>query len=211
MVPHPTQVFHITHINNLPSIITDDGLRACADLRSGRENYTDIAHQHIQDRRAQIIVPCGPGGNLHEYVPFYFAPRSPMLYAICKGQVAGYNGKQEEIIYLVSSVQAVEQSELSFVFTDGHATKAFTGFYDDLSRLTEVDWKIMRARHWADTPEDGDRKRRRQAEYLVHRFFPWKLISEIGVSSEQMAEQLIPVLSRHSHQPLVRVQKGWYY
>lgn len=43
-----------------------------------------IAHNTIQDRRAQTYVPCLPGGNPHDYVPFYFAPCSPMLYAAHK-------------------------------------------------------------------------------------------------------------------------------
>ena len=42
---------------------------------------------------------------LADYVPFYFAPRSPMLYAIYKCNVQDYTGSQEEIVYLVSTVE----------------------------------------------------------------------------------------------------------
>jgi len=80
MIPQPTLIFHITHVNNLPLILAAGGLRTCQDLRNANVGYTDVAYQTPQDRRASVNVPCGPGGTLHHYVPFYFAPRSPMLY-----------------------------------------------------------------------------------------------------------------------------------
>ena len=30
--------------------------------------------------------------------------------------------------------------------------------------------------------EDNDRKRKRQAEFLVHKFFPWQLVTEKGIA-----------------------------
>ncbi|MBZ8182847.1 DUF4433 domain-containing protein [Oscillatoria salina IIICB1] len=83
----PTPIYHITHVNNLSSILNSSGLIAFNQLKQQRANYTDIAHQTIQDRRARKQVPCGAGGVLHDYVPFYFAPRSPMLYTINRGNV----------------------------------------------------------------------------------------------------------------------------
>ena len=85
----PTRVFHITAIENLPLILAHGGLRCVSDLRRDGTAYANIAHSHLQDRRATTPVRCGPDGCLHDYVPFYFAPRSPMLYAIYKGNVAG--------------------------------------------------------------------------------------------------------------------------
>ncbi len=67
--------------------------------------YTSIAHQNIQDRRAYTQVPCGPRGWLHDYVPFYFGVRSPMLFTISRGNVEGYDRDQEDVIYLVSTAQ----------------------------------------------------------------------------------------------------------
>ena len=56
-------------------------------LRDRETNYTNIAYESIQDRRSIKSVPCGVGGSLHDYVPFYFAPRSPMLYTIHRGNL----------------------------------------------------------------------------------------------------------------------------
>jgi hypothetical protein len=56
-----------------------------------------------------------------------------------------------------------------------------------------------------DTTEDGDRKRRRQAEFLVHRFFPWTLVDEIGVMTRQMAHDVQQILQTSAHRPQVTV------
>ena len=77
MPPLPTPIYHITHIENLGSILRAGGLRAVGRLREQGAGYQSIAYPHIQDRRGGVRVPCGVGGSLHDYVPFYFAPRSP--------------------------------------------------------------------------------------------------------------------------------------
>lgn len=147
-----TRIYHITHINNLTSILTTGGLIANSRVRQQQTSYIDIAHEHIQDRRAITKVPCSSGGCLHDYVPFYFAPRSPMLYAIHKQNVDGYSGGQQPIIYLVSEAYTVGNSGLKFAFTDGHAIMAYSDFYHELSDLQSViDWKLMKSKYWANT------------------------------------------------------------
>jgi hypothetical protein len=56
-----------------------------------------------------------------DYVPFYFAPRSPMLYKLHKGGVPNYTNGQDPLVYLVSSAEAVAASGASFVFSGGVA------------------------------------------------------------------------------------------
>lgn len=79
-------LYHITDFNNLESILQQDGLLANNLVREKAVEYENIAHTNIQGRRVNKTVPLPPYGNLHDYVPFYFAPRSPMLYAILKGR-----------------------------------------------------------------------------------------------------------------------------
>ena len=47
------------------------------------------------------MVPIGPGGAVSDYVLFYFAPRSPMMYAIHRGNVPTYGELGTGIDYLV--------------------------------------------------------------------------------------------------------------
>jgi hypothetical protein len=206
-----TLIYHITHLGNLPSILAERGL-CCDGLRAERRlPCKGIAHESIKTRRAKTRVPVSSGGVLADYVPFYFAPRSPMLYTIHGGNVEGYTEGQVPVVHLVAQAERVVGDNLAFAFTDGHAVIALSDFYDDLVRLDRVDWNIMRERYWADTSEDGDRKRRRQAEFLVHRFLPWSYIEEIGVINSAVAERVRAILADQANAPNVVVRRDWYY
>lgn len=205
------RIFHITAARNLPSILAEGGICCDAVAASRGLSAIGVAHEHIKARRARKPVPVAPGGTLADYVPFYFAPRSPMLFAIHTGAVEGYAQGQEPIVHLVSAVDAVSQRGLPSVFTDGHAVMDISRFFTDLTDLDQIDWQIMRTTYWNDTNEDGDRKRRRQAEFLVHRFFPWPLVSEIGVMTTRAADYINRVLEPASHRPPVTVRRDWYY
>ncbi len=205
----PTLIYHITHIDNLPAILAAGGLRC---YRSVCETgYTNIAHESIQDRRAVTRVPLPPGGDLHDYVPFYFAPRSPMLYAIHAGYVVGYRGGEGSIVHVVTSVEAVRKAALRFVFTDGHAIMPLTRFHDDLKDLEAIDWPLMRERYWADTDDDPDRKRRRQAEFLVHHALPWGLVHRVGVRDARAKSHAEDLLAAAGHATEVVAKPKWYY
>jgi hypothetical protein len=206
-----TAIYHITHIRNLQNILADGGLW-CDHIVSERNlAHVGIAHQHIKDRRAQKVVPCAPGGMVADYVPFYFAPRSPMLFSIHKGNIEGYQDGQRPLLHLVSSAEAVQSAGFPLIFTDGHAEMDISRFFTSLQDLKEIDWEIMRSSYWANTLEDGDRKRRRQAEFLVWQFFPLDLVETIGVINQSMAQQVSGLLQPLAKKPVIQVQPAWYY
>lgn len=150
---------------------------------------------------------------MHDYVPFYFGPLSPMMLNLKTGRVAGYNEGQKPLIYLVSTAQDVEASGAGFVFSDGHGLAAFTEWFDDLSALNQIDWKVVLARYWKDTLEDMDRKRRKQAEFLIYRFCPWALIQEIVVMNQVVKERVEKILGEYPEELCrpVSVRSDWYY
>jgi hypothetical protein len=200
-------IYHITSVDNLPGIIKAGGLLCNRDAKN--IEFVNIGHQNIKDRRTRKKVPCGPGGVVADYVPFYFAPRSPMLFTINKGNVEGYTHGQGPIVHLVSSTEAVDAEGLDWVFTEGHAVIDYTDFFDDFADLGKIDWPLMNARYWSDTDADGDRLRRRQAEFLVHGFFPWKLVLGIGVCNTATAQKAQGIVN--GKVPPVEVRQGWYY
>jgi len=209
-----TDIYRIIHIDNLPGILQRGGVLAPNMTPDNDIPYKVIHHQHIQERRCNRQVTCGPGGTIHDYVPFFFGPLPPMLYAIHKGNIQGYDEGQGPLIYLVSSAQAVEASGAAFVFTDGHAIMApLTNFFTDLAHLDRLDWGVIRGKYWFDSPQYPDRCRKRQAEFLVHRFFPWPLIEEIGVFDAPMQVRAVSIIKRfpESERVLVHVQRNWYY
>lgn len=204
------EIYHITHISNLSSILEAGGLLANSQLKPNQ--YTDIAHSSIQDRRASIQVPWVPGGTLHDYVPFYFAPRSPMLYAINKGNVQGYQGGQNPILHLAVELDLIMNCGLDYVFTDGHAIMTYSEFYKDLGALNHaIDWALMNSNYWFDTEKYPDRKRRRQAEFLVHQFCPWNCVAQIGVIDATIQNQVRNLLRQYSDPTPVKVYRNWYY
>jgi len=50
--------------------------------RNGGIEFRLISNEELDHKRAATAVPCGPGGTPHDYVPFHFGPRSPMISRI---------------------------------------------------------------------------------------------------------------------------------
>lgn len=203
-------IFHITHISNLASILEQGGLWSINHIPSSLKPSSS-AHANIQNIRAATRVPAGRGGVLHDYVPFYFGELSPMLFTISRGNVAGRVG-QEEMIYLVSAVESAITGGLSWVFTDGHAiVERLTRFFDHVDDLVEVDWTIVRARYWGDTVEEPDRKRRKQAEFLVYEHFPASLFGAVAVMNSQVRMIAEEIVADASSGLSVVERPAWYY
>jgi len=210
-MPGQIKLYHITHMRNLASIVENGCLLSQGEVQVSKIGFANIAHATLQDRRASTRVPCGPGGTLHDYVPFYFAPRSPMLFTIHRGNVEGYDEGQRPVLHLVTSIKSVLEAGSEFVFTDGHAIMVYTDFYIDLRDLDQLDWDVMKSRYWADTEEDMDRCRRRQAEFLIHARFPFRAIEEIGVIDRNVQADVASLLREIAFQPAVTVRSGWYF
>lgn len=141
--PNPVFIYHITAIANLAAIGTSKVLLAKNGLVAGHVAHASIAYEHIQDRRSQKIVPIAPSGSLHDYVPFHFAPRSPMLLAIHGGNVLNCPYRQEDIVHLVSTAEDVAAAGLPFVFSNYHAVLDFAEFFAQLASLDRIDWPLF--------------------------------------------------------------------
>lgn len=204
-------IYHLTHIDNLPTIIEHGAIWSKNHLMSSGLQTINIAHQNIQQRRSQRLVPCAPYGVLHDYVPFYFATRSPMLYAIYKNRVQDYHGEQDSIIYLVSGIEKLQATKQQFVFTDGHAATDFAQFFVDLADLDQIDWGIMKELYWQDTEDDNNRKWRRQAECLVYHSCPLDAFHGIAVKNEFSLNKVKSRLEQAQLSLPVRIRQEWYF
>lgn len=135
-----------------------------------------------------------------------------MLYSNHKQNVAGYQGGQIPILYIVSTVEAVQQANLSFCFTDGHAAMNYAEFYNDLDLLgTTIDWKLMQSKYWSDTENDPNRQFRRNAEFLVHDRLPWELMIGIAVINSDIKVKVDRILQNFNCNTPVKVYREWYY
>lgn len=202
-----TPIYHITHIDNLWSIVAAGRLWSDAQRTHQGLLNTNIGYSHIKGRRMRRQVPVAARGVLGDYVPFNFCHRSVMLYVIHRGH-ADYAGGQMPIVHLVSSVEAVIASGRPWAFTDRHADLAYANYYDNLTELTQLDWQVMPLVQWGG---DDERKERRQAEFLVHDWLPWEAIERIGVHNDEMAVRAKTAITSASHRPAVQIELGWYY
>jgi len=183
------------------------GCIANNDCSGAQREPVGIAHIDLKERRASKTIEVAAGGTLADYVPFYFAPRSPMLYAIAGGWVSGYGGSQEDVLHLVCSIEELATPG-RFVITNRHPIAALAQQYANLDVLDELDWPLMNATYWNDTDKDGDRKSRRQAEFLVHRSVPIEAVRLVGAMTKTAAERATKLLSAMPHPTPVVVRRG---
>ena len=163
-------IFRICHINNLDWHIRN-GL-VCKNSILKNERFISIGNKDLIENRIKRRVPIHPFGTLSDYVPFYFAPSSVMMYNI----KTGFNGiekrQNSELIIFVSSIHKLIELEIPFVFTDRHAYLATANFYSKSEHLNNIDWKILQERDFKRDNEDLEKMERYQAEALVYNILP---------------------------------------
>jgi hypothetical protein len=211
--PVPTPVYRLVYVDNLETILARGALHSPNTKPNDGLPYRTIHDASVQESRHLKAIPCGPGGMLHDYVPFYFGTHSVMLLKLKTGRVLGYNEGQEPLVYLVTTMQDVIASGAGWVFTDGHGLATFTSWYDDPAKLTEVDWSLVKERYWSDTSQDGDRQRRKQAEFLVHDLLDWNTVRGIMVFNAAAKLRVAAILDKYPNRrrPPVAEKPGWYY
>lgn len=136
-----------------------------------------------------------------------------MLGAIHKGRVPAYQGGQRDVVYLVAHAETVAAAVPNWCFTNGHAVEAVTDFYADLKDLSQVDRAAVETWRWGGKwlLNDPDIMRRKQAEFLVHQKFPWRLVARLGVLDAAMLAQVRALIAGAAHCPGVTIQPQWYY
>jgi HD superfamily phosphodiesterase len=180
-------IYHFTHIDNLESILKYGLLSTNLKQKKGIK-HSVIAYEGIQDRRATMEVPCGPGGVVHDYAPLYFCTRSPMLYAVVTGKIAD----EQLIVYLEYPISIIE--DYPSVFTDASAnTGTPPNFYDDPEDLDKINWEIVDTWKWGqkyDVPGETSRKQAKMAEVLIHKRLDCSKINRIVVWNKSIADEV---------------------
>ncbi|WP_125779433.1 type II toxin-antitoxin system toxin DNA ADP-ribosyl transferase DarT [Pseudoalteromonas rubra] len=199
------KVSHITHIDNLGSIVRQACLWSDAKrIELGLVNQ-NIGYSHIKQRRLVRPVNVAAGGTIGQYVPFNFCPRSVMLFVIHKGHL-DYQGGQDRILHLISDTDTIRLTNQHCFFTDIHADLDYAEQIDDFSRITELDInRIINERYWQDFKEE------KQAEFLAFESVPWATIQQIGVKTQAIANEVNALIHMAAHKPEVVVEPQWYY
>jgi len=201
-------IYHITDVSNLPHILAAGGLRSDAALKTAGVQPTVIGNNIIKQRRLQeLTVPCCGGRFVGEFVPFYFCPRSPMLFTINRGNTGRTSGCQKDIVHLVSSMKIAIELRRDWAFSSGNAGARLTDFFADVADLAELDWGIIRSNDWAGE----SRRDKKAAEFLVADFVPWEAIQSIGCYDAEIAQQVNKLLKDFTQPPAIKVEQEWYY
>jgi ssDNA thymidine ADP-ribosyltransferase, DarT len=152
-------IFRIVHRQNLRWILAN-GLH-CQSSGVIDSNFVSIGNPELIEVRKRRIVSIPPGGTLADYVPFYFTPYTPMLYNIKTGYGGIRQYPNDEIVVLVSSLEALKRNGVAYVFTDRHAKLETAMFFNDDSKLPEaVDFDLLQRRDFKRDAERPDKVER---------------------------------------------------
>lgn len=182
-------VFHFTDLRNLDSIVKNSLLSTNEKKRLGIKHH-NIANQTIQARRDEMDVTVGPGGKVHDYVPFYFSSINPMLLSLLNHK----NCDQNLIIYLCINIERLDKDDAVFTNASANTTSPPT-FYDDTSHLDELDWDLILSRKWKIDPDEA--KHKKMAEALIHTKVDICEIDAIVVFNEGVKEKVEKVFKQN--------------
>lgn len=165
------------HINNIPHVLTHGITHATSS--NANNQFVPIGDGNLITTRGNFLL--NNGRRLGEYTPFYFALRTPMLFVIQRGFNLVKTTLPNDIVYCVSTVQRILDTDLPFIFTDGHAIDSLSSQYDhhDIQYIDQlIDKKAIEAKYWKDD-NDLDLKRRKEAEFLVLGDIPLETIKAL--------------------------------
>jgi hypothetical protein len=184
-IPFPYRdlyAYHFTHLDNLDSIVRN-GLLATNNKNARSISHRNVASSSIQRRRHNMEVPCGPGGTIHDYVPFYFCTVNPMFLSVLNTR----NVDQQFMVFLCIPIAVL--LEEGSVFTNASAnTNIPPDFYEDPAQLGELDWAAINSRKWKDG-SDKERQRR-MAELLIYDHVDIAEIQHIVVWNNDFGEEV---------------------
>ena len=217
-VPGAPKIYHIIHIDRLESIIAGGVLWSDAEVQRRAPPGTTIGMSSIKERRLnELFLASHPLLTVGHCVPFYFCPRSIMLYLIHQGNHPDltYRGGQAPIIHLEADLRATvawaDEAEKRWAFTLSNAGSYYFEDRCNLQQLDEINWEAVRTNRWSGVGIAPAIKEGKQAEFLVEDCFPWSLVERIGVRSQAIYQQVSNQLSGREHRPGLELRLEWYY
>jgi hypothetical protein len=212
--PANPKIYHITHLRNLSQVIQAGEIWSDSVRMARNVDAEIVGMSKIKERRLKVLdVDCHPGTKVGEYVPFYFCPRSIMLYILHMGNhpELTYRGGQRPILHLradlTATIRWANQNGARWAFSDSNAGGCLASFFKSISDLDKINWAAFEATDFRSMQV----KEGKQAEFLVYESFPWELVEHVGVKDEGIDRQVNDILRDARHKPLVTVEPSWYY
>jgi len=217
-MPAEPKIYHIFHIDRLPSFIVDGCLWCDAVIDRHVPPGTTIGMNGIKQRRLkELVLMSHPDLHVGDCVPFYFCPRSIMLYVLYQANHPElvYRGGQGPIVHLEADLRKTvawaEEHDQRWAFTLSNAGACYFEDRANLAQLSELNWDAVQANQWSGNGISGSIKEGKQAEFLIEKQFPWELVTRIGVQSRPIYNQATAALQAAAHKPRIEIKPDWYY
>lgn len=190
------RLFHLTHMRNLPGILSDGRISAEATP------VVDISAPSTREERRLATVAGPDSATVAEFVPFFLDPDASLWRDIRSGTVdprLSADARRHELAEYVLVVTTIGDVGPEVVMADDDAAGAATRF--------------------ASTPETMERMLRRlradetalaRGELLVHGTVPFERIALIGVAHDRARDAVREVLGSTSFTPRVAVHPPWF-
>ena len=212
LIPDTPKIYHKLHQDRLASVLNDGLLYSDSSIAKRAAPGTMIGLSNIKKRRLdENTLECYPDLYVGNCVPFYFCPRSVMLYLIYVGNSElEFRGGQRPIVHLQADVQKTiewaSNHKKRWAFTFSNAGSRYFQDSNNIADLSQLRWDSVHANNWA-----GEHKEGKQAEFLVEDAFPWSLIERVGVYGEQEARAVSKILGNRASVPALEIRRDWYY
>lgn len=192
--------YHMTHIQNLSSILDAKEIRSYNKMKMGGQTYFNLSNEDVQSGRAAITIK-ETNRPLHDYVPLYLGFKTPM--------VAVNQKHNEDLLFLQFYLDILTLGGV--VLSDGNARSGKTQFrlFTQLIDLDFLDIAAIRGKKYA---HDEDLKRKKQAEVLVPDSLAISHLAYITCYSDDAKSRILEVWRKSGiKDPVIQVNKGWYF
>lgn len=176
-------LFRMLHWQNVEYVL-QHGI-SCSKHPQADPNYVNIGHSKLIQDRHTYKIPIDGAGELGDYIPFYFAGHSPMLYKIKTGHGSVIQRPQEDIVFILCEFEAVRSAKLKYVFTDRHAKRGLAKYYNDPADFDKLQWEVIESKQWRNDEQNMARQDFKQAEFLINNHLPLECVHSLVVLTNE--------------------------
>lgn len=179
-------LYYITHIDNLPSIL-EKGILSHERIEDDQVQSARIYNTEIVNVKKEKNTPNQK--SLWSYANLYFQPRNPMMYRVV-------HEKGAKGLAVICIAKEVLQTHGIFI-TDGNAANAPTQFYSPTNglKMLQQQWKIVQSEWWNNL---NGSKRKIMAECLVPNSVSPEFIRSVYVADEDTRMRVSKIIGSRS-------------
>jgi hypothetical protein len=155
--------------------------------------FKDLSCQSVQHRRQQTYLL--NNRSLHDYIPLYFSTHTPTQYIMSRDLNQSHDSQYKYMVFIEVDALSVFLTQ-GIIFSDGNAASDATVFYDNVSKLKNLDWNTINSR--SINFYSNEEKRRKAAEVLVPNHISNSMFKNVVVYNQEAIDILSKEIARIS-------------